>query len=66
MGDMLFVTSILLAALGAVARFHAAAEVAGFKMHALGVSLMLFAAVGVLVSLKPLATHRLSRTLPAT
>ena len=57
--------SILLGILGAVARFHAAPEVAGFKMHALGVSLIVLAALGVIVSLKPLATHRLTRTSPS-
>lgn len=49
---MLFVTSVLIGALGALARFYAAAEVAGFKMHALGVSLMVGAIVGVVVACK--------------
>lgn len=60
---MLLVTSIVIGALGAMARFQAAAEVAGFKMHALGVVLMLCAAIGVLVSLKPVRTHLVMRTL---
>lgn len=45
---MLLATSILLGVLGYVARFEAAREVAGFKMHALGVSLMVFAFLGVM------------------
>ena len=60
--DMLLVTSILIGALGAMARFQAAAEVAGFKMHALGVSLMVCAAIGVVVALKPLAARRPTQT----
>ncbi len=60
---MLLVTSILIGALGAVARFQAAAEAYGFKMHALGVSLMVLAVVGVLVSLRPLAAQRMTRSL---
>jgi hypothetical protein len=59
---MLLVTSLLLGVLGAMARFQAAAEVAGFKMHAVGVSLMVFAVVGVLVSLKSLTTNLVCRS----
>lgn len=61
---MLLVTSIVIGALGAVARFRVAAEAYGYKMHALGVSLMIFAVVGVMMSLKPIAAHRLTRSLP--
>jgi hypothetical protein len=56
---MLLVTSIAIGVLGAVARFQAAAEVAGFKMHALGVALMVFAVAGLLVSFRG-TTHRVT------
>lgn len=62
---MLLVTSLLIGVLGAVARFQAAPEVAGFKMHALGVALMVFAAVGVLASLKPGPMQRWTRAFSA-
>lgn len=62
---MLLVTSIVIGVLGAAARFQAASEVAGFKMHALGVSLMVLAIVGVIGSVKAGALPRFSRTLPA-
>lgn len=62
---MLLVTSIVIGVLGAVARFEVSPEAAGFKMHALGVSLMLFAVIGVLTSLKLISTHRLMRTGPS-
>lgn len=62
---MLLLTSIVIGVLGAVARFQAAAEVAGFKMHALGVSLMCFAVIGVLASFKLISTHRLTESGPS-
>ena len=49
---MRLVTSLLVGALGVVARFEASAQVAGFKMHAIGVLLMVAAVAGV-VSLMP-------------
>ena len=63
--SMLLLISVLIGALGFMARFQAAAEVAGFKMHALGVTLMLCAVIGVLASLKPLTTQRLTRAFPS-
>ena len=62
---MRFVASILIGALGAVARFEAVAEVAGFKMHALGVTLMIVAAIGLATSLQSVMPRLFNRvTMP--
>ncbi|MDP1793958.1 MAG: hypothetical protein Q8K63_07445 [Acidimicrobiales bacterium] len=63
---MVLLTSILIGALGAMARFEAAAEVAGFKMHALGVTLMVFAFIGIVASFRPDAWLRRRRSSAAS
>lgn len=47
---MRLVTSILLGAVGTAFRFAVSAQMAGFKMHALGVTLIVLAVMGVVAS----------------
>ena len=62
---MSYGTSILLIAAGAVLRYAVSVHTSGFNLHTIGLILMIVGAIGLVLSILWMASHRRAAAAPA-